>query len=243
MTNPLSDGLFELPAGAGRQAFERDDLSRRTDFQSRAGRAGADFKAMAMKRLTEAGAMANRCDFEVHGFRSTRRCRGATAGASSSSLGVPLMSRTEGRCAERTPSRRLALWPCNLLAARTSRFCSSRRTFRGARRRPATTWRRSPTTSGMWCPTEPIFGAFSGCEHTFKARSMLSRLMHPGGSRTTIMCRHCSTRCGPTARRLAETTEPRADSRPRAPATGGGPDHRAGRRGSGRFPTDNDPAG
>jgi len=120
MTNLLSDRLFELRAGAGRQAFEQDDLSQRTDFQARAARAGADFKAMAMKRLTEAGRSSRDATSRSTDFRSTRRCRGATADTSSSLLGVPLTSRAGGRFAELTPSRRLASWPCSSLATRTS---------------------------------------------------------------------------------------------------------------------------
>ena len=56
MTNKESDGLFELPASAGIEPFEEGDLPRRTNFQSRASRSGADFKAMAITRLREAGA-------------------------------------------------------------------------------------------------------------------------------------------------------------------------------------------
>jgi hypothetical protein len=39
MTN-RPDGLFELPAASGEQAFEEDGLPTRTDFQSRAARSG-----------------------------------------------------------------------------------------------------------------------------------------------------------------------------------------------------------
>ena len=242
MTNPLSDGLFEPSAGAGRQAFEQDDLSRRTDFQSRAARAGADFKAMAMKRLTEAGAIANRCDFEVHGFPVDAEVAGSN-GRRFLVLARGTPDEQNRGALRRTDTVEKVGFMAMQLARRQDLPILLITSDLPGRSTMAGHYLAALSTSGMWCPTEPIFGAFSGCEHTFKARSMLSRLMHPGGSRTTIMCRHCSTRCGPTARRLAEMTKPRADSRPRAPATGGGPDHRAGRRGSGRFPTDNDPAG
>jgi hypothetical protein len=76
MTNNGSDGLFEVPAGAGADPFEQDDLRQRTDFQSRAGRAGADFKAIAIKHLTEAGASIERVDFEVDGFPVDAEARG-----------------------------------------------------------------------------------------------------------------------------------------------------------------------
>ncbi len=63
-----NDGLFELPAGDGGEPFEESDLRRRTDFQSRAPRAGADFKSMAIARLREAGATIERLDFNLSGF-------------------------------------------------------------------------------------------------------------------------------------------------------------------------------
>jgi hypothetical protein len=68
MTNKGPDGLFEIPAGAGGEPFEENDLPKRTDFQSRAPRAGADFKAMAIARVKEAGATIERTDFEIEGF-------------------------------------------------------------------------------------------------------------------------------------------------------------------------------
>ena len=63
-----NDGLFELPAGDGGEPFEGSDLRRHTDFQSRAPRAGADFKSMAIARLREAGATIERLDFNVSRF-------------------------------------------------------------------------------------------------------------------------------------------------------------------------------
>jgi hypothetical protein len=62
------DGLFELLVEAGQEPYEESNLNQRTRFQSRAPRAGADFKAMAVARLKEAGATVERLDFEIHGF-------------------------------------------------------------------------------------------------------------------------------------------------------------------------------
>lgn len=68
MTSQGFDGLFEVAAGSGGAPFEEKDLRRRTDFQSRASRSGADFKAMAIGRLCSAGATITRVDFEIEGF-------------------------------------------------------------------------------------------------------------------------------------------------------------------------------
>ena len=68
MKNSGFDGLFEVPAGAGREPFEEPDLRRRANFQSRAPRSGADFKAMAITRLKEAGATIERTNFRIEGF-------------------------------------------------------------------------------------------------------------------------------------------------------------------------------
>lgn len=66
--NGRSEGLFDLPADAGVEPFEEGDLKRRTNFQSRAPRSGADFKAMALARLREAGADVERSRFEIDGL-------------------------------------------------------------------------------------------------------------------------------------------------------------------------------
>ena len=76
MTSDRPDALFEVPVGAGGEPFEESDLRRRTDFQSRAPRSGADFKAMAIKRLQEAGGTIERLDFEVNGFPVDAQVRG-----------------------------------------------------------------------------------------------------------------------------------------------------------------------
>src|SRR4051794_29960851 len=65
MTSDESNRLFEIGAAAGEEPFEEDGLRNRTDFQSRAPRAGADFKAMALKRVTDAGAAIERIEFEI----------------------------------------------------------------------------------------------------------------------------------------------------------------------------------
>ena len=49
MTSDGSNRLFEVGDEEGAELFEEDDLRRRTDFQSRAPRAGADFKEMAIR--------------------------------------------------------------------------------------------------------------------------------------------------------------------------------------------------
>jgi hypothetical protein len=63
-----SKTLFELPSDAGNEPFEEPTLDRSSGFQSRAPRSGADFKAMAMDRLQEAGATIERANFEIKGF-------------------------------------------------------------------------------------------------------------------------------------------------------------------------------
>jgi hypothetical protein len=68
MKNSGFDGLFEVPVEAGREPFEEPDLRRRANFQSRAPRAGADFKAMAIARLKEAGATIEKVNFRIEGF-------------------------------------------------------------------------------------------------------------------------------------------------------------------------------
>jgi hypothetical protein len=68
MTNFGIDALFELPAGSAEGPFEDPNLHRRANFQSRAPRSGADFKAMAMKRLKDAGANIDQTNFRIQGF-------------------------------------------------------------------------------------------------------------------------------------------------------------------------------
>lgn len=75
MTNNRHGELFELPADAGGEPFQRSGLGRHTNFQARASRAGADFKAMAISRLREAGATIERIDFEID--KVPGRCRRA----------------------------------------------------------------------------------------------------------------------------------------------------------------------
>ncbi len=68
MKNSGFDGLFEVPVGAGREPFEEPDLRGRANFQSRAPRSGADFQAMAIARLKEAGAIIEKINFRIEGF-------------------------------------------------------------------------------------------------------------------------------------------------------------------------------
>ena len=68
MKNSGFDELFEVPVEAGREPFEEPDLRQRANFQSRAPRAGADYKAMAIARLKEAGATIERLNFRIEGF-------------------------------------------------------------------------------------------------------------------------------------------------------------------------------
>ncbi len=65
MTNDRSNRLFEVGDGAATEPFEADGLRQQTGFQSRAPRAGADFKQMAIRRLIEAGGTIERHDFEL----------------------------------------------------------------------------------------------------------------------------------------------------------------------------------
>lgn len=74
--NGRSEGLFELPADAGSDPFEERTLKSRTNFQSRAPRSGADFKAMALARTREAGAELERSRFDIDGLPVDALIRG-----------------------------------------------------------------------------------------------------------------------------------------------------------------------
>lgn len=76
MTSNGSDRLFEVD-GDGAEPFEEDGLRRRTDFQSRAPRAGADFKEMAIRWLISAGAEIERLDFEIDDIPVDAQVRGS----------------------------------------------------------------------------------------------------------------------------------------------------------------------
>ena len=122
-TNNRYDGLSSLPAVPGGEPFEESGLGQRTDFQSRAPRAGADFKAMAIDRLREAGATIERLDFEVNQFPVDAQISGPNGASSSCSHGAHRKNRTGGHSAVPTPLRRPASWRCNWLAARPYRSC------------------------------------------------------------------------------------------------------------------------
>ncbi len=76
MTSDESNRLFEIGVAAGEEPFEEDGLRNRTDFQSRAPRSGADFKAMALKRVTDAGATIERVRFEIDDIPVDAQVRG-----------------------------------------------------------------------------------------------------------------------------------------------------------------------
>jgi len=76
MTSDESNRLFEISAGPDGEPFEENGLGQRTDFQSRAPRAGADFKEMAIRRLTDAGATVERIDFEIDDIPVDAQVRG-----------------------------------------------------------------------------------------------------------------------------------------------------------------------
>lgn len=76
MTSDDSNGLFEISAGPGAEPFEENGLRQRTDFQSRAPRAGADFKEMAIRWVTDAGATVERIDFEIDDIPVDAQVRG-----------------------------------------------------------------------------------------------------------------------------------------------------------------------
>mgnify|MGYP001199877096 CR=1 FL=1 len=76
MTSDGSDRLFEV-GGDRAEPFEEDGLRRRTDFQSRAPRAGADFKEMAIRWLISAGAEIERLDFEIDDIPVDAQVRGS----------------------------------------------------------------------------------------------------------------------------------------------------------------------
>ena len=77
MTSNGSDRLFEVD-GDGAEPFEEDGLRRRTDFQSRAPRAGADFKEMAIRWLISSGAEIERLDFEIDDIPVDAQMRGSS---------------------------------------------------------------------------------------------------------------------------------------------------------------------
>ena len=68
MKKKPSDRLFEVPVAGGQEPYEDSALPARTNFQSRAPRAGADFKSMAVERLKEAGATVERLNLKAAGF-------------------------------------------------------------------------------------------------------------------------------------------------------------------------------
>jgi hypothetical protein len=68
MKKKSSDALFEVPASAPRPHSEDVALEARTNFQSRAGRSGADFKVMALEHLVAAGASIERRNFRIARF-------------------------------------------------------------------------------------------------------------------------------------------------------------------------------
>ena len=76
MTSDDSDRLFEVGPGEGGDPFEENGLRQRSDFQSRAPRAGADFKLMAIRRVTDAGATVERIDFEIDDIPVAAEVRG-----------------------------------------------------------------------------------------------------------------------------------------------------------------------
>ena len=77
MTSNGSDRLFEVD-GDGAEPFEEDGLRRRTDFQSRAPRAGADFMEMAIRWLISSGAEIERLDFEIDDIPVDAQMRGSS---------------------------------------------------------------------------------------------------------------------------------------------------------------------
>lgn len=76
MTSDESNRLFEVGAVVVGEPFEENGLRQRTDFQSRAPRAGADFKEMAIRRVTDAGATVERVDFEIDDIPVDAQVRG-----------------------------------------------------------------------------------------------------------------------------------------------------------------------
>lgn len=96
MTMRGSRGPFELPADAASEPFEERELKRRTNFQSRASRSGADFKAMARAHMVAAGAIVERRDFEIDGLPVDARVAGAN--------GRPFLVLAHGTPTEHTQS-------------------------------------------------------------------------------------------------------------------------------------------
>ncbi len=76
MTTDGSNRLFELGPDAGANPFEDDAVRQRADFQSRAPRAGADFKEMALRRVANAGATIERVTFEIDDIPVDAEVRG-----------------------------------------------------------------------------------------------------------------------------------------------------------------------
>lgn len=78
MTKKQRNGLVELPLEGAADPFEDPRLDERTNFQSRAPRAGADFKAMAVSWLRSAGATIERTGFEIDEFPVDAEISGST---------------------------------------------------------------------------------------------------------------------------------------------------------------------
>lgn len=120
---PSNDELFEVPAGDGGEPFEESGLGRRTDFQSRAPRAGADFKSMAITRLREAGATIQRLDSDVSGFPVDAEVCGSNGRRFLVlARGTP-NEQARGALRRTDTSRRSASWLCSSIGARTFRSC------------------------------------------------------------------------------------------------------------------------
>ena len=179
MKNSGFDGLFEVPVGAGQEPFEEPDLRRRANFQSRAPRAGADFKAMAIARLKEAGATIEKVNFRIEGFPVDAQVSGSN--------GRPFLVLARGTPDEqdrsalrRTDTVEKAGFMAMQLARRQPfRSFSSRRTFRNDQPGRATIWRRSLTISGTWCPIVPTSGDSNDCGLTSRRRSRTCRPTAP----------------------------------------------------------------
>lgn len=77
--NDRSNRLFEVAACA--EPFEEPGLRQQTDFQARAARAGADFKDMAVRWLSDAGADIERTDFEIDEIPVDAQVRGSNGRA------------------------------------------------------------------------------------------------------------------------------------------------------------------
>jgi hypothetical protein len=185
MTKNGSDGLFELSVDAGQEPYQESNLDQRSRFQSRAPRAGADYKAMAIERLEEAGAIVEGLDFEIHGFPVDAQVSGEN--------GRKFLVLARGTPGEQTRSglrRSDTVMKVGFVAMQLAR-CQKMPILllvsdvaRAARQSRVTISLRCRTMCGMSLRTEEISEDSTGCGSTYEVRWMASCPLRRGECRS-----------------------------------------------------------